>query len=263
MNLVNMGKRAVRKTVLYTMAHSHLGDRTIEHHYTGDRIRVHLFRHKGYWYHGRRRERATMEWFRELIEPGDCVVEAGGHIGYISLYFSQLTGPDGSVHVFEPGGNNLPYVRANAARRSNVSVVDKALGREPGQLTLYVEDLTGQNNSMVRGFAGLEGNQRNAIKANVTEQIVQVTTIDSYTAELRVSPDFIKIDVEGFEWEVLCGAARVLEEHRPTIMVEVQTHQIEISRFLHGLDYKLYDEQRRLLEAIPDTTINIFAIPPG
>jgi FkbM family methyltransferase len=258
--LVHRGKRSVRKMVLFTMAHS-LGDGTIEHHYTGDRIRLHLFRHKGYWYHGKRRERATMERFRELIKPGDCVVEAGGHIGYISLYFAQLTGPSGSVHVFEPGGNNLPYVRANASRRSNVSVIEKALGREPGQLTMYVEDLTGQNNSLVPGFAGLESNQRNAIKAKISEQVVQVTTVDGYAEEIGINPNFIKIDVEGFEWEVLCGAARILKENRPTIMVEVQAHQTEIARFLHELDYEMYDDQGSLLETIPEATMNIFAIP--
>jgi FkbM family methyltransferase len=261
-DLARSGKKTVRKMVLYTMAHSGLGDGTIRHHYTGEKIRLHLFRHKGYWYHGKRRERATMQRFAKLIRPGDCVLEAGGHIGYISLYFAQLAGPRGSVHVFEPGSNNLPYVRANVAGRDNVSVVEMALGREPGHLTMYVEDLTGQNNSLVPEFAGLENNQQNAVRVNVTQEIVGVTTIDAYTDEMRISPSFIKIDVEGFEWEVLRGAARVLAEFRPTMMVEVQTHQAEIAEFLHKLNYELFDEHGRALDAIPGATMNIFAIPP-
>src|SRR5690349_12289207 len=88
------------------------GDITLRHHWTGESVRLHSFRHKGYWYHGRRREEETMRLFSQLLKPGDSVIEVGGHIGYISLYFKALV-EHGDVFVFEPGANNLPYIRQN------------------------------------------------------------------------------------------------------------------------------------------------------
>ncbi|GAA2559031.1 hypothetical protein GCM10010435_32720 [Winogradskya consettensis] len=255
--------RQLRRAALFLLSRANPGDVTIRHHYTADRIRLHSFRHKGYWFHGRRRERDSMECFGRLIGPGDCVVEAGGHIGYISLYFSQLVGAGGSVHVFEPGSNNLPYVDANVGHKSNVTVTHQALGSAAGALTMHVEDLTGQNNSLVANFAGLAGNERNAIRANITQELVEVTTIDAYVGRTAVRPTFIKIDVEGFEWEVLQGAAQVLDRDRPVLMVEVQSHRAEIAAMLHGLGYQLYEADGHLLTEIPDNTVNVFALPEG
>lgn len=88
-------------------------DIKIRHHWTGHKIRLNLFRHKGYWFHGRRRELREMQAFEKLIDPLDVVAEVGGHIGYLSLWFAELTREGGWVFVFEPGDNNLPYLRDN------------------------------------------------------------------------------------------------------------------------------------------------------
>ena len=81
-------------------------DVTIKHHYTGDRLRLNAFKHKGYWYLGKDRERNVMSSFERLICKGDTVIEVGGHIGYVSLFFAKLAGDTGHVFVFEPGANN-------------------------------------------------------------------------------------------------------------------------------------------------------------
>jgi FkbM family methyltransferase len=53
----------------------------------------------------------------KLIRSGETIVEIGGHIGYLSIYLSDLVGPQGRVYVFEPGPNNIPYIRKNIAER--------------------------------------------------------------------------------------------------------------------------------------------------
>jgi FkbM family methyltransferase len=258
-----VGKRSIRKLGLYALSRVNPGDIRIRHHYTGDRIKLHSFRHKGYWFHGRRRESTEMTVFASLVRSGDRVIEVGGHIGYISLLFARLVGPGGSVHVFEPGPNNLPYLRHNVASHGNVSIVDKAVGDEVGVLPMHIEDLTGQNNSMVAEFAGLAVNQRNAVRANVVQHLVDVTTLDTYLDQEHCSPDFIKIDVEGFEWEVLRGARATLQRCHPALMVEVQSHRTQIGEFLKDLGYRLYAADGRRLAEIPDHTVNVFCIPPG
>jgi FkbM family methyltransferase len=239
------------------------GDVTIRHHHTGEPFLLHSFRHKGYWFHGRRRERATMAAFAGLVRPGDCVLEAGGHIGYVTLYLASLAGPTGRVVVFEPGSNNLPYLRSNVAGRPGVEVVDQALGGAAGRATLYLEDLTGQNNSLLAGFAGLASNERNAVKARVVEETVAVTTVDTYVRRFGLRPRLLKIDVEGSEAEVLAGSTAVLDQHRPVIMAEVQRGRDGIAALLRGFAYRLFLPDGTPVARIPDGPVNVFALPPG
>ncbi len=63
-------------------------DISIRHHWLDRKIKLNLFAHKGYWFHGRHREAEEMQAIRALIAAGDTVVEVGGHIGYISLWFA-------------------------------------------------------------------------------------------------------------------------------------------------------------------------------
>jgi hypothetical protein len=139
----------VRRVGLKIFSRINPGDVAMTHHWTGDRLRLHSFRHKGYWYHGFRRERSTMISLARLRGRGDLVIEAGGHIGYLTLHCARLVGDFGAVHVFEPGPNNLPYLHANVDSIENIVVMEEALGGSAGTAQLFVEDLTGQNNTML------------------------------------------------------------------------------------------------------------------
>src|SRR5215469_14582451 len=129
----------LRRIALPVFARLNPGDITIRHHYTGAPLRLHSFRHKGYWFHGKAREADTMKLFARLIRPGDIVFEAGGHIGYVTTYFASLVEQTGRVVVFEPGVNNLPYLRANVGRYSQVQVVDCAVSDVCGKAEFYLE----------------------------------------------------------------------------------------------------------------------------
>lgn len=261
MGVLTTGRRSVRRLGLRIFSRVNPGDITIRHHYTGTPLRLHSFRHKGYWYHGRRREAANMVAFRHFVTPGGTVLEAGGHIGYVSLYLSSLVGSSGSVHVFEPAFNNLPYLRRNVTGVPGVHVVPKALGEGPGVLPLFVEDLTGQNNSLVANFSGLADNERNAVAARVVATEVEVTSIDAYVAEHRLTPSFVKIDVEGFEWPVLRGARETLRTARPVLMVEVQSSRREITEMFRAQEYRLFTADGRPLDRLPDAVADVFCLP--
>ncbi len=239
-------------------------DITIRHHHTGELVRLNLYTHKGYWYHGKRREAATLALCREIIQRGWTVYDAGGHIGYLSLYFAKLAGPAGRVHVFEPGENNLPYLERNISGLANITLVRAAVGAAPGRATLYVESLAGQNNSLVRDFEVLA---RNAALADpgagkVTPRDVEVTTLDFYAARSQAMPDFVKIDVEGFELEVLQGMAELLRR-KPVILVEVQRNQVQVFELLEKAGYQLFNDRRRRLRAKNANRLNganVFAL---
>ena len=241
-------------------------DIQIRHHFTGDRFRLHSYLHKGYWYHGKNRERHSLDICQQAIRPGDTVIEVGGHIGYLSLFFSQLVGDTGQVHVFEPGTNNLPYIEQNVRSRPNITLIKKGAGNETGTATFYLENLAGQNNSLVKDFDVLQRNLKNAFDGGVqiTESSIEVIRLDDYVAQTGIVPSFLKIDVEGFEFEVLDGLSDTMR-HRPAIFVEVQRHHDRVWKFFESHGYQLFRETMQPLsrdEVLTLRTQNVFCFHP-
>ncbi len=239
------------------------GDVTIRHHYTGAPLRIHSFRHRGYWWHGRDREAETIAAFQALVRGGATAFDVGTHVGYMSLLFSQLVGASGRVVSFEPGENNLPYTRANLAGHVNITVVEKAVGPTTGTATIYLEDVTGQNNSLVKNYDGLTTTSGSSVKAHVREVSIPMVSLDDFVRSSGLVPDFIKIDVEGFELGVLQGAGETLASHHPMLMVEVgRPAMVEVTALLSALGYVAYRPNGRPIRTLADRDSNTFFLHP-
>lgn len=234
----------------------------------GTNVKLNLFKHKGYWYHGKNREKSSMLFFDFIIKSGEkqffTIVEVGGHIGFVSLYFASLIEKNGKVFVFEPGSNNLPYIRDNIAssKYSNIiEIVELAIGESDGDVFLYEDSLTGQNNSLVKDFKGLKANKkRSYVSSDVKEKKIKMTSLDNYFDNYQDVVDFIKIDIEGYEWYALQGASALIKRWKPALMVEVQSNQIEILEYFHENDYILYNENRNLLKNPNELKGNVFCL---
>jgi FkbM family methyltransferase len=239
-------------------------DISIKHHWLDRKLKLNLFVHKGYWYHGRHRESKEMNAIRALVSLGDKVVEVGGHIGYLSLWFAECTGKAArdNVIVFEPGSNNLPYIRQNVAGIDQIRLIEKGCGPTTGKLEFFEESLTGQNNSFVKSFEGLSSNSKAApnVEVKVSARSVDVIRLDTELG--GIAPDFVKIDVEGFELSVLRGAVGWYgsSSKPPIIMIEVQADHEEIGAWMHDRGYTLFDVDGLEIASIPHTTLNLFAI---
>jgi FkbM family methyltransferase len=230
----------------------------IKHHWTGVKVKLHLFKHKGYWYHGKKRENTTMQLFNSLIHVGDNIVEAGGHIGYISLFFSKLVGNQGRVIVFEPGVNNLPYIRRNIKEANNIILFEKAIGDFIGEVDFFEDDLTGQNNSIVENFKGFEENAAASyVGSQVKRTRVHMVTLDS---EIKSSVDFIKIDIEAGECKALLGSKKMLEEQKPILMVEIQADEEVIYNFFNELGYSLFTPEITKVINYSQLSGNVFCL---
>lgn len=235
-------------------------DVKIRHHWVRDTfVNLHTFAHKGYWFYGKKREFNTMLLFKEVIKSGDKVIEVGGHIGYISIFFSYLVGSLGSVIVFESGGNNLPYLRKNieANGLDNTKLLEYAIGDSKGEALFYEDDLTGQNNSLVKDFEGLKSNTVNSyVPVRINERKVIVTTLDAEFFDIEIN--FIKIDIEGGEWPAIIGGINLIHKYLPAFMVEIQANEIEIFNFFTGNSYIGFDENRIIIHRHEDLKGNIF-----
>jgi FkbM family methyltransferase len=247
--------RSLRRLLIPMFARINVGDVTITHQWTGDRMKLHSFKHKGYWFHGRSRERSAMLCLVRLVGSNDIVFDVGGHIGYTALLFASL---GRQVHVFEPGSNNLPYLHSNLDCKPNVVVVPSAVGAIAGSGLLMVEGLTGQNNTLLPSAESFRSTSRDAfVRARTHWEEVAVTTLDEYSKEVA-PPDVIKIDVEGFEFEVLQGAAAILRKQRPLLMVEVSRNNVEIAELMTSLGYGVFSDDLIDLGQLISTGPNVF-----
>lgn len=243
------------------------GDITIRHHYTRDKLVIHSFRHKGYWWHGRRREKASMTLLKKLIPAESTVVEVGAHIGYVSLFLKRVVGDSGKLFVFEPSDENFAYLRRNTAGLPGIRVIQAAVSDKSGRQALYVENYSGQNCSLVEDFNILEDNIASSGLSNVRKRIIEVDTVslddflDSCSAP---APSFVKVDAEGSELEVLRGLSRRLGQPGMALMVEVTRRHEEVFALLLTAGYALYDDCGNACETIEDfftVGMNVFCIP--
>jgi len=168
--------------------------------------------------------------FQQVVKLGHVVLEVGANIGAHTLVLAQLVGPTGSVVAFEPQRIVYQTLCANLALNSipNVHCYHAAVGKAPGQMVVPALDYSRDNN-----FAGLElGSYKDG-------EIVPVLTIDSLN--LRKC-NFLKIDVEGMEQEVLEGAVRSIAAHAPVLYVENDRPEKTeaLIRFIDGLGYHMY-----------------------
>ena len=231
----------------------------IRHAYTGDPLDLLSYTHKGYWYYGRSREAATMQRIANLVRPGDTVIEAGGHIGYVSQYLAKVVGDRGRVHVFEPGSKNSEFLSRNLSHLPQTLHIKAALSDHAGIQTFYEENIGGFMNSLDPSFVrDSQQGRRRVHELNITKHNINTLRLDDYATRHNVTPQFLKIDVEGSERAVLFGAEKTLAR-TPALMVEVSRDQAEIFELLGGLEFRLSDELGAPVTAPDQMHGNIFA----
>ncbi|HEX7153847.1 MAG TPA: FkbM family methyltransferase [Thermoanaerobaculia bacterium] len=155
-------------------------------------------------------EEAQTRIVRELLRPGDVVLNVGANTGYYTLIAAAAVGPHGAVHAFEIQPAMTAILRRNIARNrlTNITVVESGCFSREGEAFIHKP---GDPGSARIAFAG-EGVR------------VPLTTIDRYAAALpRV--DVILIDTEGADLDVLKGATGVLERCHPAVLAEA--HHLE------------------------------------
>lgn len=160
-------------------------------------------------------------------------------MGYITQFFSKLVGPSGRVIVFEPGLNNLHYIEANVGGLSNVTLERAAVSSSDGIAILYEDTITGQNNSLNPNYRGLcEVASSHGVGVEQIPHEVPTVQLDSYMAAHGIKPDFLKIDVEDLELEVLRGASNTLHIVRE-LVVEITENKTEVVSLLRGAGFAL------------------------
>jgi FkbM family methyltransferase len=157
----------------------------------------------GYW------DRHVVELLARYIEPATVVLDIGASLGLWTLPLARVARANGArLWCFEPNPENLPWLEANIDRNGLGSVVELrtvALGSGRGTARLGYRERGGGNGALLDADAG------DAVE-------VPVVRIDDLDLPQRVS--FVKMDVEGFELEVLRGGRALIARDRPVIFGE-------------------------------------------
>ncbi len=175
----------------------------------------------------------------KLVKPGMTAYDIGANIGVFTFLMSSLVGNSGKVYAFEPEINNYRHlsdsVKANKA--GNIVALQIAAGE------------SSKESSFDRRGGSFSGRIIDSdTKYKVTRNIASVTTksVDDIVADgIAKPPDFIKIDVEGYEGKVLLGMKNVLMNFSPIILCEVHAHlsdpAVVVHEALSSAGYSIYE----------------------
>ncbi|MEQ9553856.1 MAG: FkbM family methyltransferase [Coleofasciculus sp. G3-WIS-01] len=206
----------------------------------------------------------------KLIEPGDVIFECGTHHGWTTLLLSKWVGETGKVIGFEINHHNARIAKQNMELNSisNVTIEQKATGADEGKVRMFRKS----NASVTPKNIISWGMIKNLIYG---VEDVEMISLDSYAKQKNIKPTLLKIDVEGYESEVLKGAKNILES-TPKLEIELHTEVLSrqntsVPEILDLIDISRYhcwiqwDELEAPVEFDPQAEINkrvhLFAIP--
>jgi len=214
-------------------------------------------------------ERVETERIRQIVKPGMFVCDVGANIGYFTLNLARLVGDTGRVFAFEPTEWAFRRLSTNITLNDFRNIV-------ANKYALSDSSATGRKDTRIAAFRAswtLDGSSPTS-----KDETLEFTTLDQYFGNDHKRLDFMKIDVDGYEYRVIKGARETIQTFRPILfleigrwtMEEVGDRPEELVDLLADLGYcflnpdgsKRYSSPRHLLDAIPfHQAKNILCIP--
>ncbi|MGI0058014.1 MAG: FkbM family methyltransferase [Nitrosarchaeum sp.] len=165
---------------------------------------------------------------KKEVKQGDVVIDIGANIGYFTLIFAKLVGDKGKVFAFEPDPTNFELLKKNVEINGykNVVLEQKALSDNQGKMMLSLNKVN---------TAGHQLDFKNEKSSNSVE--VDVLSLDKYFSKHIIDINFIKMDVEGAESNIIQGMTNILKNSKSLKMI-VEYNPIAINEI--GLNPKNY-----------------------
>jgi len=176
------------------------------------------------------------------LHTGAVFVDVGANIGAFAIPMAKKVSDSGRVFAFEPHPKLVQQIKNSVQENklANVTVIQKACGAVVGEQALYLKPKNSGGSSLIQSDQPEEG------------LLLSVTTLDSELSALE-KIDLIKIDVEGYELEVLQGGRTILSQYKPTLVIEFspslyesrsKTMGFEILQLLVEMNYTIWEIER-------------------
>lgn len=218
----------------------------IKHDITKRVFHLRSWSHRGYWYYGKSREIHETIFYNNFIKNGYNIPEVGGHIGYITQIFENLSGDLGRVVVLEPSLESYELLLKN--KLDTTVALNMGASNQSGFLEFYSENFGGFTNSLVKEFVldSINGNisSQNSGARDLRSSKIEVDTIDNILSIRNFHPDFVKIDVEGAEFDVLSGMSKSLANVK-ALMIEISRNHEEVINLLESCNFIRVDHEGR------------------
>lgn len=202
---------------------------------------------RNYW------EPTVAHAIRDHCRPGDVVYDVGANAGALSMMMSRLVGPRGIVCSFEASPRIVDKTHYNlvSAGCANVTLFHKAVWHVTG--------------AIVNLAAGSHLNDR--IEEGSTGMSVRTVALDDFAAASDLRPSFIKMDIEGAEFDALKGMKTILRDVRPVMVLEqspedMRCHGLLLAEGYAAVDLSTYRQLHSKDDFPPGTGIaNVLFVP--
>jgi FkbM family methyltransferase len=166
-------------------------------------------------------ENENFDFLKKHIKKGDNILDIGAHIGLFSVIAAQLTGSEGKVFAFEPSTETNTLLKQTISINHLDSIIEphaEAMGAISGKTTFFVSAVKGDNSNSLVSYK----DDRQLFPLEV-----DMNCIDDFVKNNNIrSLSFIKIDVEGAEYDALSGAQNTLKHLRPVCIVAIHPEPI-------------------------------------
>lgn len=162
-----------------------------------------------------------------ILKPNMTCIDIGGNIGYYVLQERNIIGKNGKIITFEPSPRNFDFLNENLKRNniSNVEAFNFAIGGMTGQKKFL---LTQASNSS-RIVNDLYNDDSKTI-------LVKMMTLDEFFSHHDVEKiDFLRMDIEGSEFDAYNGMRRTIEEFRPLLLIEIHNSYLGTEKTINFL----------------------------
>lgn len=170
----------------------------------------------------------------DSIKKGQTCFDIGAHKAGYLYWMLQLAGETGKVVAFEPQSFLFEYITnlKKTLNWKNVTVEHLALSDSIGKSELFIP-LNKTKKHSSPGATLLPNINKSKIAKT---EIVQTQTLDSFCKINKLVPDFLKIDVEGNELNVIKGGIEIISEYKPKLLVEIEERHAGKEKVLETLE---------------------------
>jgi FkbM family methyltransferase len=162
-------------------------------------------------------EQRVHEALVSAVKPGDTIWDIGANVGVYTEQFCEWVGKDGHVVAFEPGAESCANIRQRIPNCAWLTIQNVALS-ENDATGAFLSDGTSVENHLAEVDEAASGDA----------DLVEIRRGDTIAKQLGRVPNVVKVDVEGFEEEVLGGMVEIMASPElRSILVEVHFFKLE------------------------------------